>query len=106
MSKREDPSPGMAREKRTIEVMVKMYCSSHHAANKSLCRECGDLLSYALQRLLKCPFGEKKRACSKCKIHCYEPSMRQKITSVMRYAGPRMISRHPVLALAHGIKSL
>jgi hypothetical protein len=32
--------------------------------------------------------------------------MRQKIKEVMRYAGPRMLFKHPYLTLMHGIDSL
>jgi len=94
----------MAREKKTIEVMIKMYCSGRHAPEEGLCRECEELLDYAGQRLDKCPFGQKKPACAKCSIHCYSPAMRAKVTSVMKYAGPRMISKHPILAVMHGIQ--
>ncbi|MHC4593444.1 MAG: nitrous oxide-stimulated promoter family protein [Planctomycetota bacterium] len=52
----------------------------------------------------KCPFGEEKGPCSQCEVHCYKPSMRERIQSVMRYAGPRMLSKHPVLTLFHLMK--
>ena len=52
----------------------------------------------------KCPFGENKGACSKCEIHCYKPDMRDQVRRVMCYAGPRMLTRHPVLAVEHLIK--
>lgn len=94
----------MVREKATIEVMIKMYCSDLHTAGESLCEECAGLLDYANSRLDKCPFGKKKPPCAKCSVHCYGPSMRPRITRVMRHAGPRMISRHPILALSHVIR--
>ena len=59
--------------------------------------------SYANKRLEKCPFQEGKTTCGKCLIHCYKPAMKEKIRVVMQYAGPRMISRHPILALFHFI---
>jgi hypothetical protein len=31
--------------------------------------------------------------------------MKARVTSVMKYAGPRIIVKHPVLALLHGIQS-
>ena len=95
----------MDREKRTIEVMVGMYCAGRHKVEKGLCEKCAELIDYASMRLDKCPFGEKKPACAKCAIHCYDSSMKSKVTSVMRYAGPRMISKHPILALFHVISS-
>ena len=37
----------------------------------------------------------------KCPVHCYEAAMRERVRQVMRYAGPRMLLRHPILALLH-----
>ncbi|MDP3790205.1 MAG: nitrous oxide-stimulated promoter family protein [Candidatus Omnitrophota bacterium] len=94
----------MTKEKKTIAIMIKMYCSGHHASEEGLCRECQELLDYAGQRLDRCPFGRKKPACAKCRIHCYSPAMRAKVISIMKYAGPRMILKHPILAVMHGIQ--
>lgn len=91
----------MTREKKTIELMIRMYCAGNHAIEGGICPECDSLLEYAVQRLNNCPFGEKKTACSKCSIHCYSQPMRTKVTSVMRYSGPRMMSKHPILAFSH-----
>ena len=44
---------------------------------------------------------ETKTFCSACKVHCYRPEMREKIRAVMRWAGPRMLFVHPVLAVRH-----
>ena len=93
--------PRMKREKRTIEAMVRLYCRDHHQTSADLCPECQQLLDYALARLRKCPFQENKTTCAKCPIHCYNPAMRQKVKAVMRYAGPRMLYRHPILAVMH-----
>lgn len=98
-------STKMAREKKTIEAIVGIYCSAHHKAKIGICQECAYLLGYARLRLDKCPFGEKKSPCAKCAIHCYNPSMRAKITAVMKYAAPRMITKHPILTLLHAIKT-
>ncbi|MHC4394165.1 MAG: nitrous oxide-stimulated promoter family protein [Planctomycetota bacterium] len=98
-------SHSLAREKKTIVQMIKMYCRSHHNTTSSrLCQNCEQLLQYALQRLDKCPFAPDKGPCSQCKTRCYEPSMRKLIREVMRYAGPRMLFTHPVLAINHLLK--
>jgi len=34
-------------------------------------------------------------------VHCYKPEMRERIRGVMRFAGPRMALRHPLLAVRH-----
>lgn len=81
--------------------MIKIYCSQNHNSNGNLCDECFSLNEYAMQRLLHCPFKENKPVCSNCTVHCYKPEMREKVKIVMRYSGPRMIFRHPYLALMH-----
>ena len=54
-----------------------------------------------MRRLENCPYGEKKTTCAHCVIHCYKSDMRERIREVMRFAGPRMMLRHPILAVAH-----
>lgn len=94
---------GMNPEYKTIEVMVRLYCRKQHGA--VLCEECGELLDYARLRIEKCPFGEEKPACESCTVHCYQPEMRERVREVMRFSGPRMLMRHPVLAVRHLIRS-
>jgi hypothetical protein len=90
------------REIKTVSVMIQDYCRAHHAGNEK-CLECSELLDYAIERLRRCPFQEGKTTYANCPVHCYKPGMREKIRTVMRYAGPRMIYRHPILALFHVI---
>ncbi len=94
------------REKKTIGIMIKINCNSHHHTKEKLCDECQELLDYALLRVNRCPFSENKPTCEKCLVHCYIPEKREKIRVVMRYAGPRMIWNHPILAILHLIDSL
>lgn len=94
----------LRREKKTIAAMVPIYCADHHGGDL-LCPECGELLDYALARLDRCRFGEHKPVCAQCTVHCYKPAMRERVRVVMRYAGPRMTLRHPVLAAAHLVES-
>ena len=93
--------PRMAREAKTIRCMIEIYCRDQHGGNEQLCSECAELREYALARLDKCPFQESKSTCANCAVHCYKPDMRQRVREVMRYAGPRMLWRHPILALTH-----
>lgn len=91
-------------EVRTVRAMINIYCRAHHAAARDLCADCADLLAYAEERIAKCPFGINKPVCNRCTVHCYKPEMREKVREVMRYAGPRMILHHPVLAIRHLIR--
>jgi hypothetical protein len=90
------------KEKKTAGVMIRIFCEAHHGTgSKFLCPACMELLDYAKERLNKCPYGENKGTCSKCKIHCYKPDMRKHITEVMRFSGPKMVTKHPLLAIDH-----
>ncbi len=91
----------LEREKVTIHHMIRIFCRDHHHSKKNLCHDCEELLEYAVARVEKCVFGKNKPVCSECKVHCYKKDMREKVRLVMRYAGPRMIFRHPVLAILH-----
>jgi hypothetical protein len=93
----------MERERRTIEAMITLHCHGHHRERTGLCPDCISLLEYSFLRLEKCPFQGNKPACGICPVSCYNVSMKAKMKSVMRYSGPRMLYRHPFLALFHMI---
>ena len=92
----------LAREQLTMSYMVDIYCSAHHGdSGETPCAECEEFLDYAKVRLDKCPYGEEKPTCANCPIHCYKPERREQARMIMRYAGPRMLLRHPWLAITH-----
>ena len=71
-----------AREEKTISQMVALYCAGNHepasrtetaVCGEAVCPECAQLDEYAAVR----------------------------IRQVMRYSGPRMITKHPVAAIRH-----
>ena len=66
-----------------------------------MCDVCEALNEYAMQRIDKCPFCLQKPTCANCTIHCYKDDMREEVRKLMRYSGPRMMRRHPILALLH-----
>jgi hypothetical protein len=97
-----EQGPRIAREKKTIDKMVHLYCRARHKTRKGdLCPECTEFLSYAYLRLDKCPFQEEKSTCAKCLVHCYLPLMQEKAKNVMRYSGPRLLLHSPGLVLHH-----
>lgn len=119
------------REQQTVEVMIGVYCKSNHANygqeeeipdknsesklsgssrggggvgkrdTTGLCDQCQHLMNYAMEKLDKCPQKENKPTCLKCTIHCYSDEMRERIRDVMKFSGPRMLMKHPVLAVRH-----
>ena len=91
----------LERERRTVAAMVAIYCRAKHAPETPLCAECADLETYTRLRLEKCPYGEAKPTCANCPIHCYQPHRREQVKRVMAFAGPRILWRHPILAVRH-----
>lgn len=90
-------------EKRIVEHMIRLYCRRREG-NHELCDACSELLAYAHARLSRCPFGEQKTSCRRCTVHCYKPSMRERMKKVMRFSGPRMLIYAPIEAIRHLIK--
>jgi len=93
--------PRFERERRTMEVMILIFCRDRHDRRGGLCDHCGRVLVYAEQRLDRCLFPGNKPTCAACPVHCYRPDMRAEVKEIMRYAGPRMMYRHPYLAIRH-----
>lgn len=87
-------------EKKIVGKMILIYCKGQKHGG-ALCGECRELMEYAHKRLDSCKFGENKVFCSKCAVHCYQPGMRERIKTVMKYSGPRMLLYHPVMAVKH-----
>lgn len=105
---RKDISAKREWEKEVVSEMIALYCRKQHGRKNGLCTECEALVAYAGQRSDKCPFMETKTFCSNCKVHCYKNAnqeigveMREEIRTVMRFLEPRMIFRHPVMAVRH-----
>ncbi len=93
------------REKQVVSQMIALYCRRKHHTKGDLCPDCAALSRYACMRSDRCPFMETKTFCSNCRVHCYQPEMREKIREVMRFSGPRMIFYHPVAAIRHVVET-
>lgn len=88
-------------EFKTLKAMLQIYCRSHHKSETALCDKCSEFISYANKKLDRCPYGQNKPTCNRCPIHCYKKELRQQAKMIMRYAGPRMLLHHPILAIKH-----
>ena len=89
----------LRREIKTLEAMIKLYCRENHKQSNGMCIQCADLYQYASKRIEKCPLGVRKTTCAKCTVHCFKKEYRDRIREVMRYSGPKMIYKHPLLAV-------
>lgn len=116
---REPDTPAVARkrerETRTISQMVSLYCAGNHdphlrteraECGEAVCEACRELDEYACLRTRRCRRMAEKVSCNLCQNHCYAPAMQERIRQVMRYAGPRMLLKHPVTALRYLAKKV
>ena len=90
--------------KKTVSLMIALYCSKNHRnsrADEALCIDCLELNKYAMLKLDKCVYDNDKPSCAKCSTHCYKPVMREKIKIVMRDSGKRMLFNHPVVSVKY-----
>ena len=109
MKKLTEPLTGnLLNEHKTIAAMTRIYCRAYHKGHHKeagkinhLCNDCREFLDFAGFRLGKCPYGQIKPACRMCPIHCYKKDMKEKARIIMRYGGPRMLLKHPVMAIKH-----
>ncbi|MCP4957618.1 nitrous oxide-stimulated promoter family protein [Photobacterium aquimaris] len=88
----------------TITAMIDFYCLNHHQTNTTpfqRCTDCEQFRSYVKHRLDRCPYGENKPSCKQCPIHCYKPQQKLKSQTIMRYSGPKMLLKHPIMAIRH-----
>lgn len=47
-------------EIRLISEMISLYCKKKHGGSGALCEECKALSDYAISRIARCPFMEKR----------------------------------------------
>lgn len=92
-------------ESKVVTELIALYCQHKHGQlgkdDLGLCPSCRALDAYAQDRISHCPFMDSKTFCSNCKVHCYEPQKREEIRQVMRYAGPRLLFKRPLMVLHH-----
>ena len=75
--------------------MIARYCRKKHKVKDGLCPECQATFEYVTAHRMRCPYGDGKPACGKCKHSCYSPAMRGKMKAVMLANLPHMLL-HPV----------
>lgn len=94
------PDSRIQREKLTIRKMISLYqrrCPDAQHDDEHY----DNLYAYAVKRLDRCVFGAEKPACKQCPVHCYQPAKREEMKQIMRWSGPRMLWRHPILTVRH-----
>ena len=103
-------------EVRLVDSMIDLYATAHrYDSSKSdmevieaAVPDIESLKAYTHKQIEQCRYRGKheKPFCNVCPVHCYKPEMRRQIRAVMRYSGPRILFRHPILSLQHLIGTI
>ncbi len=84
---------GKERDLQVLRKFIGVYCEKQHRSARSrLCDECSELLTYATNRLAKCPLDPKPK-CKNCSVHCYDKQHRRRIKEVMKFSGMHFVKR-------------
>ena len=87
-------------EKDMLSKMISLYCrKKHRPVREVLCNDCSEIMGYSHERCDSCPHIAAKTSCKRCKTPCYRPDMREKIRTIMSWAGPRIILHHPIAVI-------
>lgn len=100
--RQKNSGPIILEEIRLMEVMIQVY----YYKQEDPLIPADRMLNYARTRLEFCQFGEQKTTCQKCPVHCYQPKYREQMKKIMRYSGPRMLFKHPILTFKHAYRGL
>ncbi len=92
-------------KKQLIHEMITIFCAAkHHRVGN--CQTCSRLEEYANMKIDRCPPGDSGISCSSCRVHCYGESERSLIKEVMKYAGPGIFLKSPLLTLRYFMNNL
>ena len=90
------------KDRRILEAIGRIYCKGNHAGRAKdaagMCPECRGVIEQTLARAEACPHGHEGN-CQDCATPCQRGEAQQRIKAIMRYAAPRMMFRHPLMAL-------
>ncbi len=105
--RRETPEKKRQDEKRLISEMIAYYCQKKHGSAAGRPWEgCLKTEGYAHPRLGPRPVTGDKNLFSPCAGHRYAPRRGGRIREVMRYSGPHMLIRHPLLVVRHALTGM
>lgn len=108
---REVQREDVRRDLRTLAFFVRIYCDGNHADQPRtlhrsdavaadvygdcpavLCADCSRHLAYGEVRRVFCTL-DPKPFCAHCEVHCFKTEERAWNRQMMRYAGPRSLTR-------------
>lgn len=88
--------------------MIKIFCKSNHSDDNTyncnnLCNKCYDMQKYMHYRIDHC---KQNNFCAYCGTKCHPKDKSDYMKKIMRYSGPRIFKKYPIISIKHFIKKL
>jgi len=109
LPKRKPPEPqnNVPKEKENIRKTFGLYCNANHGTtDNKLCPKCTALLTTAMLKIQRCPYGISKPICDACETPCFGEVPTKEFRNIMKSAQKKMLLSHPLMAVRHKLASL
>ena len=87
--------------------MIKIFCKGNHPDDNSnnssnLCNMCHDMEKYIHNRIDYCK--QNNFFCAYCDNKCHPMDKSDYLKKIMRYSGPRILKKYPIMSIKHFLK--
>ena len=109
LPKRKPPEPqnNVPKEKENIRKTFGIYCNANHGTtDNKLCPKCTALLTTAMLKIQRCPYGIAKPICDACETPCFGEVPTKEFRNIMKSGQKKMLLSHPLMAVRHKLASL
>ena len=109
LPKRKEPEikNNVPKEKENIRKTFGLYCNSNHGtSDNKLCPKCTALLTTAMLRIQRCPYGIGKPICDACETPCFGEVPTKEFRQIMKSGQKKMLLSHPLMAVRHKLAGL
>lgn len=109
LPKRKPPEPqnNVPKEKENIRKTFGLYCNANHGTtDNKLCPKCTALLTTAMLKIQRCPYGISKPICDACETPCFGEVPTKEFRNIMKSAQKKMFLSHPLMAVRHKLAGI
>lgn len=109
LPKRKPPEPqnNVPKEKENIRKTFGVYCNANHGtSDNKLCPKCTALLTTAMIKIQRCPYGIAKPICDACETPCFGEVPTKEFRAIMKSGQKKMLLSHPLMAVRHKLAGL
>lgn len=109
LPKRKPPEPknNVPKEKENIRKTFGLYCNANHGTtDNKLCPKCTALLTTAMLKIQRCPYGFSKPICDACETPCFGEVPTKEFRQIMKSGQKKMFFSHPLMAVRHKLAGI